>query len=98
MLLGGGAAGVANWLVALPVDTLKSRLQAHVAAGCSGGGGGAPPPPPPGLAALARQLLREEGVRGLYRGLGPALLRAVPANAACFGGMEAARAALDRVM
>ena len=28
-LLAGGMAGVANWIVALPFDTLKSRLQRH---------------------------------------------------------------------
>jgi solute carrier family 25 (mitochondrial carnitine/acylcarnitine transporter), member 20/29 len=93
VVLGGGAAGVANWLVALPIDVVKSRLQAQVGAPTAAGG-----PPPPGALAVARALVAAEGVAGLYRGLGPALLRAFPANAACFAGIEWSKKALDSVM
>lgn len=87
IVAGGAAAGVANWLVALPFDVVKSRIQASV------GGGGKPP----GTLAVARALIAAEGVAGLYRGIGPALLRAVPANAAAFLGQETSRSALDKM-
>jgi solute carrier family 25 carnitine/acylcarnitine transporter 20/29 len=37
------------------------------------------------------KLIKEEGVAGLFTGIRPALIRAFPANAACFFGMEVAR-------
>jgi solute carrier family 25 carnitine/acylcarnitine transporter 20/29 len=48
-------------------------------------------------AVVRRVLLQKEGVLGLYKGVGPALLRAFPANAACFMGVEFSRSVLDRV-
>jgi solute carrier family 25 carnitine/acylcarnitine transporter 20/29 len=88
VLVGGAAAGVANWFVALPLDVIKSRMQAS-----SGAAGAAP-----NMAAVTRSIVAAEGLKGLYRGLAPALLRAVPANAACFSGQENARRWLDEVM
>lgn len=95
VLVAGGLAGIANWLVALPIDTIKSRIQATAAhtAGTAGARW-----VPPSMLAVGRDIVAREGYRGLYRGLGPALLRAFPANAACFGGMEASRAFLDKFM
>mmetsp|Transcript_18608 Transcript_18608/g.52398 ORF Transcript_18608/g.52398 Transcript_18608/m.52398 type:complete len:290 (-) Transcript_18608:34-903(-) len=85
-LMAGGMAGICNWLVALPQDTLKSRLQT------------APPGKyPGGLRQVFKELVREEGATALYKGLGPALLRAFPANAACFFGMEVGRSFLNYV-
>lgn len=92
IVLGGGAAGVANWLVALPFDTIKSRLQAHVVTA------GAIDAPAPSMASVARHLVATEGFAGLYRGIAPALARALPANGACFLGMEAAKSVLDTLM
>lgn len=77
VLVGGGMAGIANWMVALPFDTVKSRLQT------------APEGTYTGMVDVARKVLAEGGVKGIYRGLAPAMLRAFPANAACFMGMEA---------
>jgi solute carrier family 25 carnitine/acylcarnitine transporter 20/29 len=85
---GGAAAGVANWLVALPLDVVKSRMQASSAAAGRA----------PNMAAVTRAIVAAEGLRGLYTGIGPALLRAVPANAACFTGQENARQWLDKVL
>lgn len=90
ILLGGSAAGIANWVVALPIDTVKNRIQAQAAS--SHGEARA------GMLSVARQLVASEGVGGLFRGIAPALLRAVPANAACFLGMELSKKALDRLM
>jgi solute carrier family 25 (mitochondrial carnitine/acylcarnitine transporter), member 20/29 len=38
-----------------------------------------------------------EGHGALYKGLGPALIRAFPANAACFLGVEVAKTLLNRL-
>lgn len=92
VILGGGFAGVCNWLVAIPFDTIKSRIQM---ATVSSGTGVASRP---GVISTAQQLIREEGPKALFKGVGPALLRAFPANAACFLGMEVSKAALDKVM
>jgi solute carrier family 25 carnitine/acylcarnitine transporter 20/29 len=35
--------------------------------------------------------MKEEGVTALFTGIRPALIRAFPANAACFFGMEVSR-------
>jgi solute carrier family 25 (mitochondrial carnitine/acylcarnitine transporter), member 20/29 len=86
VILGGGFAGVCNWLVALPFDVIKSRIQISTAAGAA-----------PSMWKVGSDLIAKEGVGALYKGAGPALLRAFPANAACFMGMEASKAALDKL-
>jgi solute carrier family 25 carnitine/acylcarnitine transporter 20/29 len=67
--------------MSMPFDVIKTRQQNQLSSGS-------------GALALARELVRAEGVAGLYRGLLPALLRAAPANAAIFAGVEATRAGL----
>lgn len=69
-MLAGGAGGLGMWSFALPLDAVKTRVQAS-REGMS-------------AAAAARAILRERGARGFYRGLVPVMLRAFPANAACF--------------
>ncbi|KAG9303321.1 hypothetical protein G9A89_013647 [Geosiphon pyriformis] len=68
---------VAMWTIAIPPDTLKSRLQS------------APSGTYSGTLDVLRHLLKTDGPAALFKGLGPAMLRAFPANAACFLGMEA---------
>ena len=91
----GGFAGVANWLVSLPLDTIKSRIQAQVVAAAPAAGGSTPAATvaarSPSMLSVGAALVRAEGVSSLYRGLAPALMRAFPANAACFLGMEASK-------
>lgn len=41
-----------------------------------------------------RKVFAAEGVKGLYRGFGPAMARSVPANAACFLAYELVRESL----
>ena len=43
---------------------------------------------------MFRTLIKEEGVGGLFTGFRPAMIRAFPANAACFLGMEFSKKAL----
>ncbi|XP_050526998.1 congested-like trachea protein isoform X1 [Daktulosphaira vitifoliae] len=76
-IFAGGMAGILNWLVAMPPDVLKSRLQT------------APENMyPRGVRDVFLRLYREEGLRALYSGVTPVMLRAFPANAACFLGVE----------
>lgn len=37
---------------------------------------------------MLRELIRTEGIGSLYKGVVPVMLRAFPANAACFLGYE----------
>ena len=43
-----------------------------------------------GLKDVFQQLIKEEGVKGLYKGWAPIMMRAFWANAFCFLGYEAA--------
>lgn len=96
-ILAGGAAGIANWLVGMPPDVLKSRLQTGIyfsnfnknemyyifvlfvaPEGTY----------PNGMRDVFKNLMKTEGPLALYKGITPVLLRAFPANAACFVGFE----------
>jgi solute carrier family 25 carnitine/acylcarnitine transporter 20/29 len=83
-LFAGGCAGVGNWIVAIPFDTIKSRWQT------------APTGKYKNSADVLRTLLREEGPSALFRGLSPALLRAFPSNAACLLVVETVKNLLER--
>ncbi|CAG9855268.1 unnamed protein product [Phyllotreta striolata] len=84
-IIAGGTAGTANWLIGMPPDVLKSRLQT------------APEGTYTGIRDVFRQLIKSEGPAALYKGLIPVLLRAFPANAACFVGFELCKNFLDFV-
>lgn len=84
IMVAGGAAGVAMWSIAIPPDTIKSRLQ------------GAPAGTYSGFMDCARQLVAKDGMGALFKGLGPAMVRAVPANAATFLGYEVAMKAMNK--
>ena len=69
------------WTLVFPVDTIKSSLQASST--------------PTTLPAVVRQLHAKGGFGAFFPGLGPALMRSFPANAATFLGVEVARNGLD---
>lgn len=69
---------MANWAVCIPADVLKSRLQTAPEGKY-----------PDGIRGVLREILRNEGPKALFRGFVPIMLRAFPANAACFMGVEA---------
>jgi solute carrier family 25 carnitine/acylcarnitine transporter 20/29 len=85
VVTGASVAGMANWCAAMPLDVIKSRVQA-----------GAPDAPRVSMADVARAVWAEGGWRGFYRGLAPALARSVPANIAAFSAIETARGILER--
>lgn len=79
VLSAGGFAGMACWIVCIPFDTLKSRYQT------------APEGTYKSVLDVYSQLMKKEGPSALFTGIRPALIRAFPANAACFFGMEVSR-------
>jgi len=83
VILAGGTAGVAMWSIAIPPDVLKSRIQS------------APSGTYSGFLDCARKTIAADGVTALWRGLGPAMARAFPANAATFLGVEVAKKVMD---
>jgi len=83
IIFAGGMSGVAMWSIAIPPDVLKSRIQS------------APTGTYSGFLDCARKTIAADGVGALWKGFGPAMLRAFPANAATFLGVEASRKFLD---
>lgn len=75
--LAGGAAGIAFWGTIFPVDVLKTRLQVAPLEQY-----------PNGARGILMNVLKTEGLRALYRGYVPALLRAVVVHASLFVGYE----------
>jgi solute carrier family 25 carnitine/acylcarnitine transporter 20/29 len=80
----GGLAGAAFWLMVYPTDVVKSVIQVDDYKN----------PKFSGSIDAFRRIKATEGVKGLYKGFGPAMFRSVPANAACFLAYEMTRSAL----
>jgi solute carrier family 25 (mitochondrial carnitine/acylcarnitine transporter), member 20/29 len=83
VMAAGGAAGVAMWIPVFPVDTVKSRLQSMEGR--------------PTIGGVIRELYGKGGIKSFFPGFGPALARAVPANAATFVGVELAHKAMGKL-
>ncbi|KAH8081197.1 putative mitochondrial ornithine transporter 1 [Filobasidium floriforme] len=78
-LASGAVGGTCYWLACYPLDMVKSRVQLRAE------------PPRPGLGYIVTELsaiVRQGGVAGLFKGIVPTLLRAVPAAAVTFGAFE----------
>lgn len=75
LFMAGGIAGVISWVLTVPIDVIKSRLQAD--------GMGAKQQYT-GIRDCFRQSYKEEGIAFLTRGMCSTLLRAFFINAACF--------------
>ncbi|EFA86528.1 mitochondrial substrate carrier family protein [Heterostelium album PN500] len=76
LIFSGGIGGIAYWSIFYPADVAKSSIQV------SDGG------PAPSLTATLKKIYQKDGVKGLYRGYVPTVLRAFPANAAMFSVYE----------
>ncbi|KAL4982867.1 mitochondrial carrier domain-containing protein [Aspergillus falconensis] len=83
VLAAGGAAGIAMWIPVFPVDTVKSRLQSA--------------PGKPTIGGTIRSVYAAGGFKAFFPGFGPALARAVPANAATFAGVELAHQFMNKL-
>ncbi|QLG70361.1 hypothetical protein HG535_0A03000 [Zygotorulaspora mrakii] len=73
--ISGGIAGMSMWIVVFPIDTIKTKLQASSTR--------------QNMLSATREIYNTRGgIKGFFPGLGPALLRSFPANAATFLGVE----------
>lgn len=79
----GGSAGVAMWLGVFPVDTIKSTQQSSNTS--------------ISIATATKNIYKKGGIKGFFPGVGPALARSFPANAATFVGVELAKDFLEKL-
>lgn len=87
LMFSGGFGGACLWLVVLPIDCVKSRIQVYSLAGRQ-----------EGFMKTFRTVVRQEGVAALYSGLTPTMIRSFPANGALFLAYELSRKfMMDRV-
>ncbi|KAF8118537.1 hypothetical protein N665_0004s0022 [Sinapis alba] len=84
LIMAGGVAGASFWGIVYPADVVKSVLQVDDYKN----------PKYRGSVDAFRKILKAEGVKGLYKGFGPAMGRSVFANAACFLAYEMTRSSL----
>jgi solute carrier family 25 folate transporter 32 len=69
-MLAGAGAGLVASIVTCPLDVVKTRLQAQAQARNA--------KDYEGVKATVSRILKQSGVRGLYRGLGPTILGYLP--------------------
>lgn len=77
-ILSGGLGGVALWTAVFPADVVKSRIQVQSTVGKSA----------PKFTDVFMSILKNEGIRALYKGLGPTLLRTFPSTGGLFLSVE----------
>jgi Mitochondrial carrier protein len=82
--ISGGLAGMLGWTVAMPLDVPKTNVQASYESKVIGS-----------YVPEMIRIYKQRGIGGLYSGLGPTLVRAFPANAALFLGVEMSRKGFD---
>ncbi|CCE86730.1 Piso0_005239 [Millerozyma farinosa CBS 7064] len=80
----GGFAGVSMWLGVFPIDTIKSTQQSSNTN--------------VSILKTTKNIYSKGGFKAFFPGVGPALARSFPANAATFLGVELARNFLDKVV
>lgn len=76
ILMAGGVAGAMSWIFTIPIDVVKSRIQAD---GMNGG-----KMIYDGVVDCVRKSYKLEGLSFFTRGLASTMLRAFPMNAVCF--------------
>lgn len=72
--MAGGLAGFSFWLTIYPLDNLKTRIQADSLVN----------PKYKNYFDCFRKTIKACGFQGLYKGMQPTILRAMPVNAASF--------------
>lgn len=76
----GGICGTLSWLIVFPVDLIKSRVQKDVMV--------SEPKYNSSILACTADVVKRDGIRGLYRGLNVTLLRAFPIHSLQFLVLE----------
>ncbi|GBG75813.1 hypothetical protein CBR_g21058 [Chara braunii] len=84
LLIAGGVGGALFWASVYPTDVVKSVIQVDNYQN----------PKYKGTLDAFRKVYATEGMKGMYKGFGPAMARSVPANAACFLAYEMIRGML----
>eukprot|EP00172_Hildenbrandia_rubra_P003878 Plantae.Rhodophyta-Hildenbrandia_rubra.ctg6799.p1 GENE.Plantae.Rhodophyta-Hildenbrandia_rubra.ctg6799~~Plantae.Rhodophyta-Hildenbrandia_rubra.ctg6799.p1 ORF type:complete len:306 (+),score=47.19 Plantae.Rhodophyta-Hildenbrandia_rubra.ctg6799:611-1528(+) len=74
LMVAGGTAGLGFWGSVYPMDLIKTRIQSDSDLR----------PQYKGIIDCFRKIVKTEGFSALYRGVGPCLLRSVPANGVTF--------------
>lgn len=79
----GGSAGVAMWLGVFPIDTIKSTQQSSNTN--------------ISITTATKNIYAKGGIKAFFPGVGPALARSFPANAATFVGVEVAKNFFNKI-
>jgi solute carrier family 25 (mitochondrial folate transporter), member 32 len=87
----GAAAGVASGIVTCPLDVIKTRLQAQGSFRRNMTGRFPSPALYSGMVGTAKTIWQQDGIRGMYRGLGPMLLGYLPTWAVYMTVYDASR-------
>ncbi|KAJ5176335.1 Mitochondrial nicotinamide adenine dinucleotide transporter 1 [Penicillium canariense] len=74
----GASAGVASGIVTCPLDVIKTKLQAQGGFARRGGPAMETKALYRGMLGTGKMIFREDGIRGLYQGLGPMVLGYLP--------------------
>lgn len=82
----GGVGGVALWIAIFPFDVIKSRVQVGTNVNDVS----------LSFVSMIKKIAREEGIRALYKGLGPTILRTFPATGSLFLAYESTKKYLGR--
>ncbi|RWS25041.1 Mitochondrial ornithine transporter 1-like protein [Leptotrombidium deliense] len=69
-VIGGGIGGVSFWVAIFPFDVVKSRVQVESSNAS--------------MMSILVKIAKHEGVRGLYKGLLPTVIRTFPSTGALF--------------
>ncbi len=85
--LSGGFAGMLGWTVAMPFDVPKTNVQSRWDTKVVGS-----------YVPEMIKIAKTRGIAGFYSGLGPTLVRAFPANAALFLGVETGKKFFDNLL
>ncbi|CAH9121093.1 unnamed protein product [Cuscuta epithymum] len=85
-MVAGSVAGMVEHMAMFPIDTVKTRMQALVCC----------PIKSVGVRQALQSILKSDGVRGLYRGIGAMGLGAGPAHAVYFSVYELCKESFSR--
>lgn len=88
-VVAGAGAGLAVSFLACPTELIKCRLQAQSSLAEAGAVSGVALPKGP--MDVARHVMRDAGVKGLFKGIVPTMGREIPGNAIMFGVYEAVK-------
>ncbi|KAG0165366.1 hypothetical protein DFQ28_005510 [Apophysomyces sp. BC1034] len=85
LMLSGAVGGIGYWVCCYPLDVVKSIVQNQEES-------------PRGLyvTRMLRQIYAKDGIRGLFRGISPTILRSIPAAGATFTAYELSMRALQK--